>query len=273
MSATTTTTEIQVSAHPYLAGFILELNDKCYTAQTPREVAAFVVRHGGAYFCDDTVSEGAAATIARRIVELTPAPEPTPPATPDTTTTTRRQPSEAAAIELLPGESFASYRRRFRDQLMGNPYYMALDFDRAALGAVMTLWTIWAGWSTRHILPPPAAVLPRRATPAAVRLDVDRHAEAQAVEAVLLELATRTEGTRAEERYRRALAALEAGGVVWADAAGGLEVTRGATLHQVHPEEGCSCRAGGWRCYASAIAEAVEIVAARAVNRRPGRAA
>lgn len=211
-----------------------------------------------------------------------------------TTTTTRRQPSEADALDLLPGESFASYRRRFRDSLMGNPYYLALDFDRQALGAVMTLWTIWAGWTTRR--PPPAldycptcgeprdrlgrcgcdyrARPARTAPPALVRVTFDAAAEAQAVEAVLRELVTRTEGTRAQERYRRALAALEAGGVVWADGARGqLEVTRGATLHRVHPEEGCSCRAGGWKCWASACAEAVEIVAARAAERRPRRAA
>lgn len=74
-AATAEAEEVQVSAHPYLPGFIVEGPDgKARTAETVAQVVAFIVRHGGAYFCDETVSDREQAAIARKLQAPAPAP-------------------------------------------------------------------------------------------------------------------------------------------------------------------------------------------------------
>lgn len=206
-----------------------------------------------------------------------------------TTTTTRAQTSEET---ILP-RHLRDYLLRHRD--------LAQDFTGSGAAALATLITLASLWETRHILPeptcpacgccygtqivlgrlvcfvcgapfqggPPAERLERRALLAAA-------AEREAVEGALAELRERARGTRAAAKYGRALDAL---GVEarWAELPdGGWYVTRGNGDHWVDPEAGCDCPgsgSSGWACWAAGLVEAVELVRARASERRPRLAA
>lgn len=157
--------------------------------------------------------------------------------------------------------------RDLRDALLA-ARSLAQDFTGAGAVALARLLTLWSLWSTRHVLPPPVQ-LPDHRHRLARRRALALAAEAQLVADVLEELGVRTAGTRAAGRYGRARDALLAG-ATWTDVAdGGLFVTRGAGDHWVTPDEGCDCvgaGGSGWRCWGSALAEAVWIVRARAAE-------
>lgn len=96
--------EVHVGAHPRVPGYIVAGADgKARTAETAAAVAAFIARHGGAYWCDDTVSAGDSAAIARKLAALLAArPDlaPTPaPATPIILVAPARLTPSAAQVE------------------------------------------------------------------------------------------------------------------------------------------------------------------------------
>jgi hypothetical protein len=76
-------------------------------------------------------------------------------------------------------ESLYSYLFRFRNVLMGSPAYMAWDFERCALGAVMFLHTAVAAWESRlaRLAAADAAELDARSTPAQVAAACESIAE------------------------------------------------------------------------------------------------